>query len=127
MIGCAYQREVELVTRLKRVDKFWSLMTCAECGKERLLKERDRDIRYSYNEPRLNSKGRIIGYRKRYCCSWTCYIRSLLKVTENKMVLDAEDVLLLLRYQKEVPWERVSYDAWRSLPEKEQLIRLYKT
>lgn len=54
--------------------------------------------------------------KHRICCCWSCYIKALLKLTAEKKSLNDQDVLLLLRYNREVPWERVTSTALQSLP-----------
>lgn len=53
----------------------------------------------------------------RYCCSWSCYIKALLQITADKKILSDQDVLLLQRYQKPVPWERVGRTGIFALPD----------
>ena len=60
-------------------------------------------------------------------CSWTCYVKALREEAQNKERLDADDVLLLLRYGIKVPWERVSNIALQQLPSKTTLEGYYVT
>lgn len=82
---------------------------CYICKKEREFFGEVGSYRYRVYDNRARLQ--------RYCCSWSCYIKGLLKTTAAKKVLSDQDVLLLLRYGKEVPWERVGTTGIRALPE----------
>ena len=52
-------------------------------------------------------------------------MKALKETALNKEKLDADDVLLLLRYGIEVPWERVSNIALQQLPSRTTLEGYY--
>ena len=124
MIGCAYHLigEVELVagTGLRRVFENTYIIDCKVCGKKICWYGRLENYRYVLRQWFKTERGNY-SHRKAYCCSWSCYIKALLKSTAEKQVLEAQDVILLLRYQQEVPWDRVAKVAWEQLPAREDL------
>ena len=124
MIGCAYHQlgEVERVagTGLRKIYENTYIINCKVCGKSQCWQGRIENYRYTLRTYYKRPSGSH-GFRKAYCCSWSCYIKALLKSTAEKQVLEAQDVILLLRYKKEVPWDRVAKVAWEQLPSREDL------
>lgn len=107
-------------TGLKVVAVNTYMITCKVCGKKICWYGKLENYRYVLRAWYKTERGNH-NYRKAYCCSWSCYIKALLKNTAEKEVLVAQDVLLLLRYHKEVPWDRVAKCAWTELPAREDL------
>ena len=123
MIGCAYHLigEVERVgTGLRPIAVNTYMIDCKVCGKSVCWYGKLENYRYVLRAWYTTERGNH-SYRKAYCCSWSCYIKALLKSTAEKQLLDAQDVILLLRYQQEVPWDRVAKVAWQQLPAREDL------
>lgn len=96
------------------------MIDCKVCGKSVCWYGKLENYKYVLRNYYKRPSG-THGFRKAYCCGWSCYIKALLESTAEKQVLEAQDVILLLRYQKEVPWERVAKFAWRELPPREEL------
>lgn len=105
---------------IKRVDAWSYEIDCIECGKHQLWVGMLENYKYRLMELHRNEKGRI-KHVMAYTCSWTCYVKALIKATLNKEKLDDQDVLLLMRYKKPVPWDRVSRCAWTYLPSRDVL------
>lgn len=126
MIDHAYHRkEVELVaveTGIKKIDANTNLITCRMCGKSQTWTGLLENYRYRYFTYYRNKKGKL-QRANAYCCGWSCYVKGLLKEALQKEKLSDQDVLLLMRYHKPVPWERVSATAWEYLPARDVLER----
>ena len=108
------------MTGAKRIAENTYLITCKICGKKEAWYGRLEKYRYTLKQYHRTTAGNH-NKKKAYCCSWSCYIKGLLESTAEKQVLEAQDVLLLLRFRKSVEWERVSDMAWKQLPSREYL------
>lgn len=95
-------------------------MTCVECGKEWVHYGALGEYKYRFLYSYINSKNNH-ECRKCYACSWSCYTKAMLESASNKKILSAQDVLLLIRYHREVPWDRVAKAAYEQLPSKKAL------
>ena len=107
-------------TGLRKVFENTYIIECKVCGKKFCWHGIIENYRYVLRQWLRTERGKY-SHRKAYCCSWTCYIKALLQSTAEKPILEAQDVILLLRYKKEVPWDRVAKSAWWQLPDKKDL------
>ena len=73
------------LTGLRKLGEHTYIIDCKVCGKSEAWYGDINKYRYilkaAYRSPRGNWN-----YRKAYCCSWTCYIKGLLKSTAEKQV-----------------------------------------
>ena len=111
----------ESLNGIKKVAENTYSIVCPVCQKEFNHYGDLHSYRYQIRSYKKNHS-----YRK-MCCSWTCYVKALKETALNKEKLDADDVLLLLRYGIKVPWERVSNIALQQLPSKTTLEGYYVT
>lgn len=95
-------------------------ITCSRCNKDVIFHGSIDDYKYKLRRFRKTARGNN-SFRLEYCCSWTCYVRHLIESTLAKPVLDAQDVILLLRYRREVPWDKVAKEVWNEMPSREAL------
>lgn len=103
--------------RTKKIGENTYIFNCCECGKKEAWYGKMSSYRYTLGYAYQRPSGSW-GTRKVYCCSWSCYVKGLIKATLAKKELSADDVLFLLERKMEVPWEKVTKVAWQSLPDR---------
>lgn len=111
-------------TRVKVLAQNTYRITCMICKTEHIFYGQLYEYKYKLSFYYVNKNGHH-EVRKGYACSWSCYIKGLLESTANKKSLDDNDVLLLLKYKRPVPWDRISQAAIRSLPSRQALEEMY--